>query len=170
MVKSMLTIKLEHLVVGLVHVEAMIMQYHMIRWHHTEVFGRWNISGLLSKPPIRQNNFPTKISSHAICRELYLWLYVYNCELRQWHCFLCWLFTFVVTLLTTAAQLMSVMWQCFMYASCVRIRYNTTVRKYRVTQVPDGWKIVAWSSCYEVNCNQYSSGFLLYAHVLPIVN
>ena len=33
---------------------------------HCEVFGGWNIGGLLSKPPIRQNKFPAKISGHTV--------------------------------------------------------------------------------------------------------
>ena len=32
-----------------------------------QLFGGWNIGGLLSKPQIRQNNFPAKISGHMVC-------------------------------------------------------------------------------------------------------
>ena len=31
-----------------------------------QLFGGWNIGGLLSKPPIRQNKFPAKISGHTV--------------------------------------------------------------------------------------------------------
>ena len=33
---------------------------------HCEDFGGWNIGRLLSKPPIRQNKFPAKISGHTV--------------------------------------------------------------------------------------------------------
>ena len=57
---SMLTIRLVYLVAGLVH------RLWFCNTDDVTLFGRWNIGGLLSKPPIRQHKFPTKISGHTV--------------------------------------------------------------------------------------------------------
>ena len=38
----------------------------MMKSHCEVFFGKWNIGRLLSKPPIRQNKFPTKIFGHSV--------------------------------------------------------------------------------------------------------
>ena len=59
---SMPTIRLARLAAGLVH----RLWFQILMTLHCEIFGRWNIGGLLSKPPIRQDKFPAKISGHTV--------------------------------------------------------------------------------------------------------
>ena len=59
------TIRLACLAAGLVHRYA----FAILMTSQFEVFGGSNIGGLLSKPPIRQNKFPAKISGHTVVHD-----------------------------------------------------------------------------------------------------
>ena len=66
MVNSILTIRLARLAAA----KYTDYDFAIMMTSHCEVFGGWNIGGLLSKPPICQNKFPAKISGHTVS---YFW-------------------------------------------------------------------------------------------------
>ena len=53
---------------------------------HCEVFGGLNIGRLLSKPPICQNKFPTKISSHTVFYNIYVYYCYSSCMCANVKC------------------------------------------------------------------------------------
>ena len=61
-VNSMSTIRLARLAAGLVHKLWFCNNDDIPLWS----FGGWNIGGLLSEPPIRQNKFPARIFGHTV--------------------------------------------------------------------------------------------------------
>ena len=73
-VNSMPTIRLARLAAGLIYIYIYIYNIIYIHWYdfaiimtsHVQLFGGWNIGGLLSKPPICQNKFPAKISGYTV--------------------------------------------------------------------------------------------------------